>query len=77
MGEEFGLKLHQWSLLRVVVSELNLEQESATLPVSLLRAIDDSLPLVDVVLVGGRVDPELVVLFDQFEVLQQPTLGTR
>lgn len=72
---EFGFELQGGWLVGVVVVEVHLQTEGAALPDGIESAVDDCLPLVEVVLVWHCVDALVVALLDLLVLLDQFALG--
>jgi len=64
--EDFIAKLHERRFVRVVISKLNVETKSCTFPDGLLGAVDDCLPLEEIVLVRHSIDSFIMTLLNLF-----------
>lgn len=73
--EHFGLEYYFWGLVGIVLSEEYFEDEDAAFPDGVDRAKNDSVPLVNVILVGYCFNFLLVLFLHLLEILNQSSFG--
>lgn len=72
--EHLGLELDNGRLIGVLVVEIHLQAEGSALPNGIQGAVYNSLPLVQIVLIGDSIDALIVVLLDLLYLLQKLSL---